>query len=195
MATLEEIFERAEECFMAFDCDSDSGLHFAKIVNREVHGFLKENIEGKRVIDIGCGELQHYGQKIAEFPVTEYVGVDPFMIPEVVRESSNIRYVLGNPLRFLADQEPESAVCMVNNLDKYILTGGFFNIFEKLPEEVVAYVNELNRLIARVTPQGGIFITWNYLGNYTDDERVQNIKSLGFQVEHDFYELEFMRKR
>jgi len=191
MATPEEIFERAEKYFWAIGCDRRSCLDFTKVVNGQLYTYFRESVEGKSVIDIGCGELPDYGWKIAEFPVKEYVGIDPYLVPEEVREGGNIRYVLGNPLKFLVDQEPESAVCVVNNLDKSVLTG---NVLAEIPEEVVAYVNELNRLIARVTPQGGILIATDYLGSYTDDERVQNIKSLGFHVEHRFNELEFMRK-
>ncbi|MBU1111730.1 MAG: hypothetical protein KJ896_03040, partial [Nanoarchaeota archaeon] len=122
MTTPEEIFKRAERYFFARD--SSCGDVFRSVTRLpRIKSFLEEELKDRTLIDVGCGKLLSNCQKITEFPVTEYIGIDPYLIPNIP-STDRIKYFKINPLEFLADQEPESAVCMVCNLDQFILYQG-----------------------------------------------------------------------
>ena len=127
--------------------------------------FLKHGLNGKRLIDLGCGEFGSANiiANLARITgASEYVGVDPYC-DQVKSDSDILRFkryfaelvpklkisfIAEDMLKFLSNQEAKSGNIVLNGVDYAIISSP-------------AYIQELRDQIARVVPDKGFAMGYN----------------------------------
>ena len=113
--------------------------------------FIADYVQGKKVIDIGCGRRNNLGEKVIALGAETYVGVDPFnLYLGDIKNTEKRRYVQSDGLTFLLSQPDNEAVIIASSLLGEALMPTPFDDFKKqeIKEE---YLRRLINEVYRVT--------------------------------------------